>query len=61
MILGRIVAIETSRQKLILRKKIDDSVNLNLIDKFDNNNTQLSSRVLSGVFNFQDDPFRSSR
>ena len=45
MRLGRIVAIETSRQKLILRKNNDNLVNLNIIDKFDNNNTMLSSKI----------------
>lgn len=61
MRLGRIVAIETSKQKLILRKNIDNSVNQNIIDKFDNSNTMLSSRVQGGVFNIHEDPLQSSR
>ncbi len=44
MRLGRIVVIETSRQKLILRKNLNNLINLNIIDKFDNNNNMLSSR-----------------
>ena len=44
MRLGRIVDIETSRQKLILRKNLNNLINLNIIEKFDNNNNMLSSR-----------------
>lgn len=44
MRLGRIVVIETSRQKLILRKNLNNLINLNIIEKFDNNNNMLSSR-----------------
>ena len=44
MRLGRIVAIETSKLKLIVKRNIDNLVNFNIIDNFDNSNTKLSSR-----------------